>query len=59
MTKAQLLDFFDRRIAPNASEGRRLVTHVFAKESAPATLTVEAVPADDFYPVPSERPPEA
>ena len=58
VTKAQLLAFFDAHIAPGASGGRRLVTHVFAAPAAPAALTVEAVPADDFYPVPPERPPE-
>lgn len=56
VTKEQLLAFFDRKIAPNAPEARRLATHVFAKAAAPPTLVTDPLP-EELYPVPREREP--
>ena len=54
VTRPQLLAFFDKKIAPNAPEARRLATHVFAKKNAPAELAVGEV-ADEFYPLPPDK----
>ena len=49
ITREQLLNFFDAHVAPGAPEARRLVTHVYAKATAPdAPLVVNAVD-DEFY----------
>ena len=54
MSRADLLAFFDRKLAPGAPEGRRLATHVFAKSAAPAALVADAI-ADEYYPPPPDR----
>jgi insulysin len=56
VTKGQLLDFFDRFIAPGGAEQRRLATHIFAKKAAPAALVVEPVPSDYYSPPPDRAP---
>ena len=54
VTRAQLLAFYDQRLAPEAPGARRLATHVFAKGSAPSTLVKQSL-TDDFYPPPPDR----
>ncbi len=51
-TREQLLDFFDRKMAPDSPTGRRLATHVFASARAPrAPASAEGVLSSaPFYP---------
>ena len=43
LTKAQLLDFFDARIAAGGAQRRRLATHVFAQGAAPRDRVRDAL----------------
>ena len=56
VSKEQLLDFFDRVVAPGSPQGKRMATHVFAKSAAPGALVVDALPSV-FYPPPPQRVP--
>ena len=53
VTRAQLVAFFDRVLAPGAPEGRRLATHVFANRTAPSSLVRDTL-TDEFYPPPPD-----
>uniref|UniRef100_A0A7S2JII1 Coenzyme PQQ synthesis protein F-like C-terminal lobe domain-containing protein n=1 Tax=Haptolina brevifila TaxID=156173 RepID=A0A7S2JII1_9EUKA len=55
VTKAGLVAFFDRHLAPGAPEERRLATHVFAREAVPTELKVDPTADLAFYPPPIDR----
>ena len=57
-TRQQIVEFFDRVLAPGAPDGRRLVTHVFSRRDAPPSLAPDAKAAladAPFYPPPPDR----
>ena len=53
VTRAGLLEFYDRAIAPGAVTVRRMSTHVFSRRAAPSTLRVDPI-ADEFFPPPMD-----
>ncbi|KAL3896124.1 MAG: hypothetical protein SGPRY_013342 [Prymnesium sp.] len=54
--REQLLEFFDKFVASDGPELRRLSTHVFAKRDAPASLWAAGVEqGDDFWPAPPDK----